>query len=62
MLLKFIHRGFKHMIYDNKDLKLIKIYSIIFDRIEKELSYTCGRFNNNDIKDLIYQEIMTIYL
>lgn len=50
------------MIYDNKDLKLIKIYSIIFDRIEKELSYTCGRFNNNDIKDLIYQEIMTIYL
>ena len=35
------------MINENKDLKLVNIYSIIFDRIEKELRYKCGRFNNN---------------
>jgi hypothetical protein len=50
------------MINQNKALKLIKIYSIICDRFEKDLKYTCERFSNNDKQDLTDQEIMTIYL
>lgn len=50
------------MINQTKALKLIKIYSIIYDRFEKDLKYTCERFSNNDKQDLTDQEIMTIYL
>lgn len=50
------------MINQTKALKLIKIYSIICDRFEKDLKYTCERFSNNDKQDLTDQEIMTIYL
>lgn len=50
------------MINQPKALKLIKIYSIICDRFEKDLKYTCERFSNNDKQDLTDQEIMTIYL
>lgn len=50
------------MINQTKALKLIKIYSIICDRFEKELKYTCERFCNNNKPDLTDQEIMTIYL
>jgi hypothetical protein len=50
------------MINQTKALKLIKIYSIIFDRFEKDLKYTCERFSNNDKPNLTDQEIMTIYL
>jgi hypothetical protein len=50
------------MINHTKALKLVKIYSIICDRFEKDLKYTCQRFSNNQKHDLTYQEIMTIYL
>ena len=50
------------MINQPKAVKLIKIYSIICDRFEKDLKYTCERFSNNDKQDLTDQEIMTIYL
>ena len=50
------------MINQPKALKSIKIYSIICDRFEKDLKYTCERFSNNDKQDLTDQEIMTIYL
>ena len=50
------------MINQSKVLKLVKIYSIICDRFEKDLKYTCQRFSNNDKQDLTDQEIMTIYL
>jgi len=50
------------MINQTKALKLIKIYSIICERFEKDLKYTCERFSNNTKQDLTDQEIMTIYL
>jgi hypothetical protein len=50
------------MINQSKALKLVKIYSIICDRFEKDLKYTCERFSNNDKPNLTDQEIMTIYL
>ena len=50
------------MINQPKALKLVKIYSIICERFEKDLKYTCERFSNNDKQDLTGQEIMTIYL
>ena len=50
------------MINQPKALKLVKIYSIICDRFEKDLKYTCERFSNNDKQYLTDQEIMTIYL
>jgi len=50
------------MINQTKAPKLVKIYSIICDRFEKDLKYTCERFSNNDKQDLTDQEIMTIYL
>ena len=50
------------MINQTKALKLIKIYSIICDRFEKDLKYTCQRFSNNNKQDITDQEIMTIYL
>ncbi len=50
------------MINQLKALKLVKIYSIICDRFEKDLKYTCERFSNNHKQDLTDQEIMTIYL
>jgi Transposase DDE domain len=50
------------MINQPKAVKLVKIYSIICDRFEKELKYSCERFSNNDKPDLTDQEIMTIYL
>ena len=50
------------MINQTKALKIIKIYSIICDRFEKDLKYTCERFSNNNKQDLTDQEIMTIYL
>jgi hypothetical protein len=50
------------MINQTKALKLIKIYSIVCDRFEKELKYTCERFSNNNKQDFTDQEIMTIYL
>ena len=53
---------FKYVINQPKALKLIKIYSILCDRFEKDLKYTCERFSNNDKQDLINQEITTIYL
>lgn len=50
------------MINQTKALKLIKIYTIICDRFEKDLKYTCERFSNNYKQCLTDQEIMTIYL
>ncbi len=50
------------MIDQTKALKLIKIYSIICDRFEKDLKCTCERFSNNNRQELTDQEIMTIYL
>lgn len=50
------------MINQTKALKLVKIYSIVCDRFEKELKYTCERFSNNNKQDFTDQEIMTIYL
>ncbi|MFV7237025.1 transposase [Flavobacterium sp. ZB4R12] len=50
------------MINQTKALKLVKIYSVICERFEKDLKYTCERFSNNDKQDLTDQEIMTIYL
>jgi hypothetical protein len=50
------------MINQTKSLKLIKIYSIMCDRFEKDLKYTCERFSNNDKQDLTNQEIMDICL
>ena len=50
------------MINQPKAVKLVKIYSIICDRFEKDLKYTCERFSNNDRQELTDQEIMTIYL
>jgi hypothetical protein len=50
------------MINQTKALKLIKIYSVICDRFEKDLKYTCERFSNNDKQDLTDKEIMAIYL
>ena len=50
------------MIIQTKALKLIKIYSMICEKFEKDLKYTCERFSNNTKQDLTDQEIMTIYL
>jgi len=50
------------MINQTKALKLIKIYSSICERFEKDLKYTCQRFSNNNEQDITDQEIMTIYL
>ncbi|MBJ7879443.1 transposase [Gelidibacter salicanalis] len=50
------------MINQTKALKLVKIYSIVCDRFEKELKYTCERFSNNNKQEFTDQEIMTIYL
>ena len=50
------------MIPEAKALKLIKIYFYVSERYEKELSYLCERFSNNNRPELIDQEIMTIYL
>lgn len=50
------------MINQTKALKLVKIYSSICERFEKDLKYTCQRFSNNNEQDLTDQEIMTIYL
>ncbi|WP_366185944.1 transposase [Flavobacterium ovatum] len=50
------------MIIQTKALKLIKIYSTICDKFEKDLKYSCERFSNNTKQDLTDQEIMTIYL
>ena len=50
------------MINQTKALKLIKIYSLICDRFEKDLKHTCQRFSNNQKQELTDQEIMTIYL
>lgn len=50
------------MINQTKALKLIKIYSLLCDRFEKDLKYTCERFSNNQKQDLTDQEIMTIYM
>ncbi len=50
------------MINQTKALKLVKIYSTICDRYEKDLKYTCQRFSNNQKQVLTDQEIMAIYL
>jgi len=50
------------MIIQTKALKLVKIYSTICDKFEKDLKYSCERFSNNTKQDLTDQEIMTIYL
>ena len=50
------------MIIQTKALKLIKIYSTICEKFEKDLKYSCERFSNNTKQDLTDQEIMTIYL
>jgi hypothetical protein len=50
------------MINQTKALKLIEIYSIICEKFEKDLKFTCERFSNNCKQDLTDQEIMTIYL
>ena len=50
------------MIIQTKALKLVKIYSTICEKFEKDLKYTCERFSNNTKQDLTDQEIMTIYL
>jgi hypothetical protein len=50
------------MIIQTKALKLIKIYSTICEKFEKDLKYSCERFSNNNKQDLTDQEIMTIYL
>ena len=50
------------MIIQTKALKLIKIYSTICEKYEKDLKYSCERFSNNTKQDLTDQEIMTIYL
>lgn len=50
------------MINQLKALELVKIYSIICDKFEKYLKYTCKRLSNNGEQDLTDQEIMTIYL
>ena len=50
------------MINQTKALKLIKIYSIICNRFEKDLKYTYERFSNNYKQGLTEQEIMTVYL
>jgi len=50
------------MINQTKALKLIKIYSLLCDRFEKDLKYTCERFSHNQKQDITNQEIMIIYL
>jgi len=50
------------MINQSIALKLIKIFSTICDRFEKDLKYTCERYSNNNKQDLTDQEIITIYL
>lgn len=50
------------MINQTKALKLIKIYSLLCDRFEKKLKYTCERFSNNQKQEITDQEIMSIYL
>lgn len=50
------------MIIQAKALKLVKIYSTICEKFEKDLKYCCERFSNNNKQDLTDQEIMTIYL
>jgi hypothetical protein len=50
------------MIIQTKALKLVKIYSTICEKFEKDLKYSCERFSNNNKQDLTDQEIMTIYL
>ena len=50
------------MINQTKALKLIKIYSLLCDRFEKKIKYTCERFSNNQKQEITDQEIMTIYL
>lgn len=50
------------MIIQTKALKIVKIYSTICERFEKDLKYSCERFSNNNKQNLTDQEIMTIYL
>jgi hypothetical protein len=50
------------MINQTKALKLIKIYSLLCDRFEKDLKYTCERLSHNQKQDITNQEIMVIYL
>ena len=50
------------MIIQTKALKLVKIYSTICEKFEKDLKYSCQRFSNNNKQDLTNQDIMTIYL
>ena len=50
------------MIIQTKIMKLVKIYSTICEKFEKDLKYCCERFRNNNKQDLIDQEIITIYL
>lgn len=50
------------MINQTKVIKLVKTYSSICERFEKDLKFTCQRFSNNNEQDLTDQEIMTIYL
>lgn len=45
------------MINQPKTLKLIKIYSIICNRFEKDLKHTCKLFSNSDKQDLTDQEL-----
>ncbi len=50
------------MIIQTKIMKLVKIYSTICEKFEKDLKYCCERFSNNNKQDLIHREIITIYL
>jgi hypothetical protein len=50
------------MIIQTKAIKLVKFYSTICNKFEKDLKRTCERFSNNTKRDLTDQEIMTIYL
>ena len=45
------------MIIQTKALKLVKIYSTICDKFEKDLKYSCERFSNNTKQDLTDQEL-----
>ena len=45
-----------------KEIKLVKIYSLICERFEKDLKFTCQRFSNYNEQDLTDQIIVTIYL
>ena len=50
------------MIIQTKALKIVKIYSTICEKFEKDLKYSCEQFSNNNKQNLTDQEIMTIYL